>query len=65
MVCSGDKSKLEFVCFSTRLSILFVLAADDALFELTSDKLFDVLKFAESPEERNKGVVDGLVWLMS
>ena len=62
---SGDKFKLEFVCFSTRLSILFVLAADEALFELTSDKLFDVIEVTESPEVRNEDVVDGLVWLMS
>ena len=65
MVCSGDKSKLEFVCFSTRLSILFVLAADDALFELTSDKLFDVIEFAESPEVRNEDVLEGLVGFIS
>ena len=64
-MCSGDKFKLEFFCFSTRLSILFVLAADDAPFELTSDNIFDVLEFAESPVERNKGLLDGLVWLMS
>ena len=63
---SGDKFNVEFFCFNTRLSILFVLlAADDALFELTSDKLFDVIEFAESPEVRNKDVLEGLVGLIS
>ena len=62
---SGDKFELEFFCFNTRLSILFVLAAGEALFELTSDNVFDVIELTESPEVRNEGVVDGLVWLMS
>ena len=63
---SGDKFNDEFFCFNTRLSILFVLlAADDALFKLTSDKLFDVIEFAESPEVRNEDVLEGLVGMIS
>lgn len=63
---SDDKFNVEFFCFNTRLSILFVLlAADDALFELTSDKLFDVIEFAESPEVRNEDVLEGLVGFIS
>ena len=42
-----------------------LLAADDALFKLTSDKLFDVIEFAESPEVRNEDVLEGLFGLIS